>query len=116
VKAMLTAIRNIYSIVTNYDEHRLGCEESMAQDSVTVIENGTMKITFVDPKPEPKKLSLEAQYCDNCKMAGSLYLVDKERLCEFCRRSKAITRPEPHIVTRFRRWLAAMIEPGKISY
>jgi len=26
---MLTAIRNIYSIVTNYDERRLGSEESM---------------------------------------------------------------------------------------
>ena len=70
---MLTAIRNIYSIVTNYDERRLGSEESM----------------------EPRKVDMSDQFCRGCHLPHSL---DEDKKCEFCRRGAI--QPRVSVFTR----------------
>jgi nitrate/TMAO reductase-like tetraheme cytochrome c subunit len=90
---MLTALRNICSTIANYDEHRLGREESM----------------------EPRKVQLSDQFCRGCHQPHTL---DENKRCEFCRRTmvKAMTRPGPHLLTRFRMRLAAVIAPKQETY
>lgn len=90
---MLTAIRNICSTIFHYDEHRLGCEESMAENSSFKSEmvDGVIHhtITFFPEKKEARRLRLSDQFCRGCHQPHSL---DENMRCEFCRRKPAEPR------------------------